>query len=251
MLPFKSHYFSPEQLSLLNREKAPRHVALIPDGNRRWAQQRQMGTELGHNEGGKTLIEIVKAACELDIEVITFYLFSTENWGRSEIEINALMWLLHNFLIEQRQTMLDYGIKLHTIGTLESLPDYVQATIHQTKAATEQCQNIEMVLAINYGSRDEICRAVRQIAAKVEAGALQPDSISEKSIAEHLDTALWRDPDLLIRTSGEMRLSNFLLWQLSYSEIYVTDLLWPDFRPEHLLEALLNFQTRQRRLGKQ
>lgn len=251
MLSSKSIFFSSQELSRLNKDTIPKHVALIPDGNRRWALQRQLTNEDGHNEGGNSLIEVVKAACELNIKVITFYLFSTENWARSQLEVDTLMWLLNKFLIEQCQTMLEYGIRLHTIGTLDRLPEFVQTTIHQTKMSTEQCHNIDMVLAINYGSRDEICRAVKKIVHKYKCGELSEETISEKCIAEHLDTARWEDPELLIRTSGELRLSNYLLWQLSYSEIYVVDILWPNFRPQHLLEAILNFQTRQRRLGKQ
>ncbi|MGZ3633851.1 MAG: polyprenyl diphosphate synthase [Parachlamydiaceae bacterium] len=247
----KTRYFTPEELSSLNWDKAPKHVALIPDGNRRWATQRQTTTEQGHEEGGYSLIEIAKAATELKIQVITFYLFSTENWARPEEEINALMWLLHQFLIEQREAMLEYGIKLHTIGTLERLPEFVQKTIADTKEATRDCQEIDMVFAINYGSRDEICRVVTTLLHKCKTGELSENKITETLISEHLDTRHWDDPDLLIRTSGEMRLSNYLLWQLSYSEIYFTDVLWPDFTSKHLLEAILSFQTRQRRLGKQ
>lgn len=251
MLSSKQLYFTPEQLSSLNWAKIPKHVAIIPDGNRRWATQQQVNTDQGHEEGGNSLIECVKAAIELNIKVVTFYLFSTENWARPEDEINALMWLLHQFLVEQRETMLNYEIKLHTIGTLERLPEFVQATVAETKEATSHCQGIDMVLAINYGGRDEICRALTSIIQKSKNGELSEDRISETLISNHLDTRYWEDPDLLIRTSGEMRLSNYLLWQLSYSEIYVSEVLWPNFAPKHLLEAILTFQTRQRRLGKQ
>lgn len=251
MLSQKSQIFSPEELSLLNKAKIPKHIALIPDGNRRWALQHQLKSEDGHNQGGNILVEIVKAACELDVEVITFYIFSTENWARPKFEVDSLMWLLDKFLNEQLETMLENGIRLKTIGNLSKLPEYVQTTIHKTKTATENCSKINMVLAINYGSRDEICRAVKQILSKCRSGEMSPESISEECISEHLDTAAWQDPELLIRTSGEQRLSNYLLWQLSYSEIYVVDTLWPNFRPQHLLEAILNYQTRQRRLGKQ
>lgn len=250
-LSSKQRYFSSQECSRLNWNNIPKHVAMIPDGNRRWAIQQQLSTEAGHKQGGNTLIEIMKAASELNIEVMTFYLFSTENWARPELEITALMWLLHSFLIDNRETMIDYDIKLHTIGTLERLPEYVQETIRETKVATTKCQGIDMVLAINYGGRDEISRAVRSIAHDVKNGEIAPESITEALIASRLDTGRWRDPDLLIRTSGEKRLSNYLLWQLSYSEIYVTEVLWPNFRPRDLLEALLNYQTRQRRLGKQ
>lgn len=251
MLSTKTRFFSSEELSTLNWENIPKHVAIIPDGNRRWARDNQLDIESGHREGGNSLIETVKAACELNIEALTFYLFSTENWARSPLEINALMWLLHDFLLKQRETMLDYEIRLHTIGTLSRLPEYVQETIQQTKEATEHCRKIDMVLAINYGSRDEISRAVQQIVHKFKNGELNEELINEECISQHLDTSRWKDPELLIRTSGEMRLSNYLLWQLSYTEIHVIDVLWPNFRPHHLLESLLNFQTRQRRLGKQ
>lgn len=247
----KKRYFSPLELSRVNWDNIPKHIAMIPDGNRRWATQQQLSTTNGHEEGGNTLIEIVKSACELNIETMTFYLFSTENWGRPELEIAALMWLLHTFLIDNLPEMLEYGIRLHTIGSLEKLPEYVQETISETKIATEGCQRIDMVFALNYGSRDEICRAVRSIAQDVKNGKITPESIDEAFITSRLDTAPWKDPDLLIRTSGEMRLSNYLLWQLSYSEIHVTDVLWPNFQPKNLLEALLSYQTRQRRLGKQ
>ncbi len=251
MCPTKTRYFEQDELASLNNDKLPKHIAFIPDGNRRWALEHRVHKEEGHRQGGNNLIDIVKAAKELDIKVITFYLFSTENWARPQEEVNALMWLLHSFLIEQLPIMLDYGIKLHTIGVLDRLAEYVKITIQQTKDATDHCQGIDMVLALNYGSRDEICRAVRTIAGQITRNEISEESISEDLIASHLDTAQWPDPDLLIRTSGEMRLSNYLLWQLSYSEIYVTNVLWPSFRPKHLLEALLNYQTRQRRLGTQ
>lgn len=251
MLSSISQIFSQQELSLLNKAKIPNHIAIIPDGNRRWALQRHLSSVDGHNEGGNVLIEIVKAACELDIKTITFYIFSTENWARPKPEVDSFMWLLNKFLIEQTKTMLDYGICLHTIGILERLPEFVQTTINHTKVATAKCEKIDMVLAINYGSRDEMCRAVKNIIRKTASGELSMEAISEECIAEHLDTAPWPDPELLIRTSGELRLSNYLLWQLSYSEIYVADILWPNFRPQHFLEAILNYQTRQRRLGNQ
>lgn len=251
MCPTKTRYFEQLELAPLNKDKIPNHVAFIPDGNRRWALEHRVHKEEGHRQGGNNLIDIVKAAKELNIQVVTFYLFSTENWARPQEEINALMWLLHSFLIEQLPVMLEYGIKFHTIGVLGRLPEYVRNTIQQTKDATDHCQGVDMVLALNYGSRDELCRAVRVIADQLNKNEISPDSITEDLIAAHLDTAAWPDPDLLIRTSGEMRLSNYLLWQLSYSEIYVTNVLWPSFRPKHLLEALLNYQSRQRRLGTQ
>ncbi len=251
MLSTKPRYFEQHELASLNPDKIPKHVAFIPDGNRRWAIEQRVPKEEGHRRGGDNLIEIVKAATELNIKVITFYLFSTENWARPQDEIDTLMWLLHTFLVEQCPVMLDYGIKLHTIGVVERLAGFVQTTIKQTKASTAHCQGIDMVLALNYGGRDEICRAVRRIANQIKRQEISIEAITEDLISDNLDTALWPDPDLLIRTSGEMRLSNYLLWQLSYSELHVTNVLWPSFRPKHLMEALLDFQSRHRRLGTQ
>lgn len=246
----KPRYFSDEQLESLSHKKIPQHIAFIPDGNRRWAEARTAKSQQGHQEGGETLIEIIKAARELNVKVVTFYLFSTENWGRPEEEINALMWLLYTFLVEQQPTMLEYGVKVSTIGKLCLLPEYVQQQIEDSKAKTAHCSDIDFVMALNYGSRNEICRAVQAIAADCESKKLSVDSIDESMIAKYLDTASWPDPDLLIRTSGEMRISNYLLWQISYTEIYSCEVLWPDFQPKHLLEAIMNFQKRQRRLGK-
>lgn len=245
----KPPIFTSHELTSVCKGAIPKHIAFIPDGNRRWALQNQVSIQKGHETGGDSLIEIVKAATELDIDAVTFFLFSTENWARPSLEISALMHLLNSFLLEQKATMLEYGIKLHTIGTLSKLPTYVQETISNTKMATVNCRAIDMVLAINYGARDELCRAIRTLATKCQTGELTPEAITESVFSDHLDTATWNDPQLLIRTSGEMRLSNYLLWQLSYSEIYVTNILWPDFRPKHFLEAILNYQTRHRRLG--
>lgn len=246
----KTYYFSAAERSQLRQAPTPHHIAIIPDGNRRWATSHASSTKEGHRQGGDRLIEIVKAARELGIKVITFYLFSTENWGRPKEEIAALMWLLYTFLQEQQATMLEYGIRVCTIGDLSALPTYVQEKITHTKQQTAHCQDIDMVMALNYGGRDEIRRAIQKIVADCAQNKLQIEQLSEHMVAGYLDTAPWKDPDLLIRTSGEMRLSNYLLWQISYSEIYCSTALWPDFEPRHLLEALKSYQSRQRRLGK-
>jgi len=243
-------YFSPDELAQLQDAAIPRHIAIIPDGNRRWASQMETSKANGHQEGGNTLINIVKAARELGVKVVTFYLFSTENWHRPQDEINALMWLLYNFLHEERQTMLDYGIKCCTIGDLSALPEYVQQALAETKTASADCCDIEMVMALNYGGRDEICRAIHSIVDAYESKTLAKAQIDESLVSSYLDTAPWGDPDLLIRTSGEMRISNYLLWQISYTEIYISSVLWPSFKPQHLLEAILNYQQRHRRLGR-
>ncbi|HEV8051333.1 MAG TPA: polyprenyl diphosphate synthase [Parachlamydiaceae bacterium] len=241
--------FSPEQLAAINKSKIPRHVAIIPDGNRRWAKSQQEGSEKGHEAGAGTLIEIVKAGKALGIKALTFYLFSTENWTRPQEEVAALMWLLQEFLKEQCAEMVAEGVRLQTIGNLDALPQEVLTVLEETIAATAHCNQIDMILALNYGSRDEIRRAFHHIIDHYDAGKFQKEDVTEKLISSYLDTKPWGDPDLLIRTSGEMRVSNFLLWQLSYTEIYVTELLWPEFKPKDLFDAVADFQKRERRLG--
>jgi undecaprenyl diphosphate synthase len=242
-------FFTQQELSILDKSRLPRHVAFIPDGNRRWAKHQQAQVKEGHRQGGDTLIEVVKAGKELGIKIMTFYLFSTENWLRPEEEVQALMWLLDTFLIDQRPIMIEDGIRLQTIGDLNDLPKNVQQTISETKTLTAACSSIEMIFALNYGSRGEICKAVRLIAEDLERGNIRKEEINESLFSRYLDSAPHGDPDLWIRTSGEYRLSNFLLWQLSYAELYFTPILWPNFRPSHLLEALINFQSRERRWG--
>lgn len=248
-IALKKQYYSSDQITLLDLKKIPKHIAFIPDGNRRWAKKQKMHIDEGHKEGSDNLIEIVKAGKELGIKTFTFYLFSTENWSRPQEEIDALMWLLHTYLIEQRSTFLEEGTSLHTIGDLTALPDYVNETIRETKQITAHCNEVDLIFALNYGSRDEIKRAVQAIVKDIENKKLTSDQISEKMISQYLDTAPWGDPDLMIRTSGELRVSNYLLWQISYAEIFSTPVLWPDFTTEHLLEALISFQKRERRLG--
>jgi undecaprenyl diphosphate synthase len=241
--------FSPEQLAEIDRQRIPRHVAIIPDGNRRWAKKQQFSTEIGHHEGADILMEIVKAAKELGVKAISFYLFSTENWSRPQEEIDALLLLLESYLIDQRESLRLNGIRLHTIGDPSRFPPSVLKELEETQQATAACSAVDLIFALNYGSRDEMRRACQKMIKECSCGTLDPDAITERTIAQFLDTARWPDPDLLIRTSGEMRLSNFLLWQMSYAEVYVTEILWPDFRPVHFLEALSNFQKRERRLG--
>ena len=244
-----NRYFTFEETTCLDLNRIPQHIAFIPDGNRRWAKKQKMRTSEGHREGSDNLIDIVKAGKELGIKTFTFYLFSTENWNRPQDEIDALMWLLHTYLIEQRPTFLEEGTRLCTIGNLSSLPEYVQKTVQETKEITAHCHEVDLIFALNYGSRDEIKRAMQLIAQDIIDHKIAPSQISENTISKYLDTAPWKDPDLLIRTSGELRLSNYLLWQISYAEIYSTNVLWPDFTPHHLLKALINYQQRERRLG--
>lgn len=242
-------YYTKEELATLSNASIPRHVAIIPDGNRRWAKLNMASTMDGHRQGGNKLIEIVKAAKAMGIKAVTFYLFSTENWHRPKEEIAALLWLLESFLDEQRAEMVEDGIRFYTIGELAPFPESVKNAIDKTKQATADCGCVDLIFALNYGSRDEIRRACQKVARDCQEGRLSVEDISEESISRHLDTGPWGDPDLFIRASGELRLSNFLLWQLSYAELYMTPVLWPDFGSHHLLEAVQSFQKRQRRLG--
>lgn len=239
--------FQPQDLVGYDLSMAPHHIAIIPDGNRRWAERQHASIKEGHTEGGDNVTEIVKACKELGVKIITIYTFSTENWSRSEEEVQALMWLLDIYLVEQRQTMLDLGIQFETIGDLSRIPSNVAKTIAETKQITQHCDQIKMILAVNYGGRDDICRAVQKIVKTNPR--ISPEDITEEMISKNLDTSLYEDPDLLIRTSGELRISNFLLWQISYAEIYISEVLWPDFTPFHLLKAVSDFQRRKRRLG--
>jgi undecaprenyl diphosphate synthase len=241
--------YTPDQLARLNKARIPHHVAIIPDGNRRWAKKQTEHFQKGHEAGAGNLIEIVKAGKELGIKTLTFYLFSTENWTRSEEEVAALMWLLQVFLRENCREMQEEGVRLKTIGDLSALPNDALAVLQETMEATAHCDQLEMVLALNYGGRDEIRRAFHHILDHYSEGKLRKEEVTETLIASYLDTKHWKDPDLLIRTSGEIRISNFLLWQLSYTEIYSTELLWPEFTPDDLLDAVLDFQKRDRRLG--
>lgn len=242
-------YFLPSQLNSLDRSRMPKHIAIIPDGNRRWAKKRFSSIHEGHRQGADTLLEIVKAAKELEIEEITFYSFSTENWNRSKEEVTALMTLFASYLMEQCEEMVQCGIKLETIGDLTPLPSYLKRAIQETKEATAECSKIRLILAFNYGSRNEICRAVKRLLEDYDLNHLKKEDIDEATISSYLDTHQWRDPELLIRTSGEMRVSNFLLWQISYAEIHVSSVLWPDFTPAHLIDAILDYQSRERRWG--
>lgn len=242
-------YFSQEQINQLDSHHIPQHIAVIPDGNRRWAMERCGDHSLGHQQGCDTLLDIVKAASELGIRTLTLFSFSTENWQRPQDEVDFLMMLLENYVVDQRQAMIDHGIRLETIGDLTPVPSSVKEQLEATKKATQHCKKIDLVLAVNYGARNEITRAVKRLLRDCHEKKLEETHIDEKMISHYLDTSSWVDPDLLIRTSGELRISNFLLWQLSYAELYFPDVLWPDFTPNHLLEAVMKYQQRTRRIG--
>ena len=234
----------------LDPARLPAHVAIIMDGNGRWAKKRMLNRVKGHEKGADTVRMAVRASRELGIAVLTLYAFSTENWQRPETEISALMTLLKRFLKSEKQEMLDNDIRLNVIGQIERLPSSVVSLLQETIQASETNSGMVLNLALSYGARSEIVRMVRQLSATVAAGNLQPEAIDEKTVSNHLYTRNIPDPDLLIRTSGEMRISNFLLWQIAYSEIHITDTLWPDFNRDEFIEILKDYQVRDRRFGK-
>ncbi len=237
--------FSSGEISLLDPCNIPKHIAIIMDGNRRWAKQQGLPAIMGHWEGADVLTEVVRGASDLGVKTLTVYALSTENWSRPSNELEALMNVFEISLLRKKDQMVKDGVRLETIGDLARLPERVQKAFYETKKATEHSNKINLVLALNYGSRDEIKRAF----AKILKENIRPEQVTEDLIAKHLDTSPWGDPDLLIRTSGELRISNFLLWQISYAEIFVSDVLWPNFTARHLQEAILSFQRRKRRLG--
>ncbi len=228
----------------------PTHLAVIMDGNGRWATERGLPRSAGHEAGADSVRAITRSCRKLGVRYLTLYSFSTENWGRPEDEVETLMALLARYLVEERDEMIDHGIRLQGIGELDRLPRYVRTLLDEASRITAGNDRLLLTLALSYGSRAEIVDAVRHLAADVARGALKPEDIDEAAVGARLYTAGMPDPDLLIRTSGEMRLSNFLLWQLAYAELYVTDVMWPDFREEHLQEALAVYARRQRRFGK-
>jgi undecaprenyl diphosphate synthase len=239
--PFESDHLDPDRL--------PRHVAVIMDGNGRWAKQRLMNRVKGHERGTETVRTVVRANRALNIPVLTLYAFSTENWQRSKVEVTALMAILDRFLKSERKEMMDNDIRLNAIGQIDRLPNFVRKALEETMQATAQNRSMTLNLALSYGARNEIVRMVRAIAEKSISGDIAPEAITEQLVSEHLYTADFPDPDLLIRTSGEMRISNFLLWQIAYSEIYITKTLWPDFSKEEYHKILKDYQQRDRRFG--
>ena len=248
-------HYSEEHLLQIDVLSLPRHVAIIMDGNRRWARGQQgvdknISSLGGHWAGANVLTQIVEAASDLGIKVLTVYGFSTENWGRPPEEVDTLLQILSGYLENNRQKMVSQGVRFHVIGDLTPFTDSLKQTIASTRRATAGGKGIDFVIALNYGGRDEMRRVLLKITEDMVSGSLAKHQLTEETIASYLDTAPFGDPDLLIRTSGEKRLSNFLLWQLAYAEVYMTDTLWPDFTPRDLLNAVLDFQKRQRRIGK-
>ena len=233
----------------LQPDSLPRHIAIIMDGNGRWAKKRSLNRIRGHREGAESVRVIVRACREIGIEFLTLYAFSTENWQRPPLEISALMSLLKGFLRSELEEMMENGIRLNAIGQIERLPDDVVRVLRNTMDMTRKNKGMILNLALSYGGQDEIVAAARKIAAEVQAGRLQPEKITKTLFSNYLYTQGMPNPDLLIRTSGEMRVSNFLLWQIAYTEIYVTKTLWPAFRREELIRILHDYQKRERRFG--
>jgi len=235
---------NPPPFPLIDPSNVPKHVAIIMDGNRRWAKQRGLPSTLGYWEGAEVLTNIVRAASNLGVQTITVFSFSTENWKRPQEEIDIIIQIFEVYLVCKKELMIREGIHLDMIGTLEKFPRSLQDAFHMTKKATEHCQKINLVLALNYGARDEIRRAMTKIMHLHRA-----DEVTEELISQHLDTTPFGDPELMIRTGGELRVSNFLLWQISYAELYVTEKLWPDFSSDDLAVAIQAYQHRKRRFG--
>jgi len=232
------------------RERLPRHIAIIMDGNGRWAERRGLSRVEGHKRGKDSVRAVVEECRRLGVEYLSLYAFSTENWERPPREVNALMSLLRRYLRSELGKMMDNGIRLRAVGDLQRLPAALQRELQEKIAATRGNRDMTVVLAVSYGGREEITRAARQLAAEVRDGTISVEQIDADRFAAHLDTADIPDPDLLIRTSGELRVSNFYLWQIAYSEIYVTETLWPDFREGELATAIAEYQRRERRFGR-
>ncbi|WP_269686716.1 isoprenyl transferase [Flavobacterium lacustre] len=237
-------------LNTIDTTKLPKHVAIIMDGNGRWAKQQGLLRALGHESGTKSVKTTIEACAKLGIEFLTLYAFSTENWNRPKLEVETLMKLLIRSLKKELSTLQENNIKLNAIGNLEKLPKSAQKELQDVIHKTKNNTRLTLTLALSYGAREEIVNAVRNISNKVKNNIISLDSIDDSIINEHLYTQNLPDVDLLIRTSGEHRISNFLLWQIAYAELYFTEILWPDFKEQDLYEAIVSYQKRERRFGK-
>lgn len=232
-----------------DQKRIPRHVAIIMDGNGRWAKERGLERVQGHIQGVESVRKVVRAAASYGVEYLTIYAFSTENWGRPSKEVEALMKLLCECTHDETPTLLAEGVRMRFLGNIEALSPAVRQALHESEAATANNKGLTLQVAVNYSSRWELTRMTRLVAAEVLAGKMRVEEITSEVISDHLVTTGVPDPDLLIRTSGELRLSNFLLWQLSYSELYFTDIYWPDFDEKQFALAIEDYQRRQRRYG--
>ncbi len=227
----------------------PTHVAVIMDGNGRWAHERGLARWEGHREGMSAVRETVEGAVEVGLSHLTLFAFSSENWSRPDVEVAALMDLLREFVDREKEDLLRHGVRVRVFGELDRLSGRAREAVRELESHTRLAERMQLHLAISYGSRQEIAAAARSLGRQVARGELDPETIDEERLAGELYTADWPDPDLLVRTSGEMRISNFLLWQIAYAEIHVTDVLWPDFGRIDLYRAILDFQGRERRFG--
>ncbi len=230
--------------------EVPRHIAVIMDGNGRWARSRLLPRTMGHHHGMRAVREAVEGCIDAGVQVLTLFVFSDEKWVRPADEVSSLTSLLGEYISRETAELRRNGVKTRVLGDRSRLDPRTLTAIERVERETQEGTRLQLGLCISYSGRNELTRAARLIAEEVEAGAMDPDDISEQSVAERLYTAPWPDPDLLIRTSGEQRISNFLLWQLAYTELYVTSVLWPDFNRGELFEAILDYQARERRFGK-
>jgi len=239
-----------DALQSIDRSRLPKHIAIIMDGNGRWAKERGQDRVYGHHEGVVSVREIVNGCAELGISYLTLYAFSTENWNRPKEEVNALMELLVNTIRKEAEELKKNNVRMHVIGDFASLPEICQKELNEAIDMTAANTGLNLILALSYSSRWEIIEAAKKMAADAVAGKLKPEEINDAIFHKYLNTAAFPDPELMIRTSGEYRISNYLLYQLAYAELYFTDVHWPDFRKPQLYEALLNYQQRERRFGK-
>jgi undecaprenyl diphosphate synthase len=234
----------------INLQQLPRHIAIIMDGNGRWAKEKGQDRLYGHFHGVESVRDIVEGCAELGIGYLTLYAFSTENWDRPQDEVTGLMELLVDTIKKEVETLNKNNIRLHVIGDIHMLPAYAQQELHEALEATSHNTGLNLIMALSYSSRWELVEAIRNIAIDVKKGTFAPEAITQETVQQYLSTSNFPDPELMIRTSGEYRISNFLLYQLAYAELYFTNVRWPDFRKENLYEAVLDFQGRERRFGK-
>lgn len=237
-------------LQSINQSTIPQHVAIIMDGNGRWAKQQGEDRIFGHHEGVNSVREVVEACGEIGVKFLTLYAFSTENWNRPKEEVDGLMELLVGTISMETKNLNDKGVRLEAIGDLKSLPEICQHQLQESINITSKNNKVTLILALSYSSKWEITNSVKEIAKEIATGTLLPSEITAELIDSHLNTRLWPNPELMIRTSGERRISNFLLWQLAYAEFYFTDVLWPEFRKNDFFKAIISYQNRERRFGK-
>ena len=237
-------------LSEINTDQLPNHIAIIMDGNGRWAKSKGLLRNIGHQNGAKTVKEVVETCAKINVKYLTLYAFSTENWNRPKLEVELLMKLLISSLKKEVKTLQKNNIKLSTIGNLNSLPTKVANELKDVIEKTKDNNRLTLTLALSYGSQEELIKTIKEISLKVKNNLISPENIDKSVINNHLYDHYLPDVDLLIRTSGEQRISNFLLWEIAYAELFFSDILWPDFNKENLFEAILNYQNRERRFGK-